>query len=76
MIKAVIFDFFGVLEHHLAPNREVLDYIQRELKPNYKIGVVSNVMADYIYLILSGLTACIFLEAKLLHSSICGQYNT
>ena len=37
----------------MAPNREVLDYIKHELKPKYKIGIVSNVMADYLYLILS-----------------------
>jgi len=53
MVRAIIFDFFGVLEKGLVPNREVLDYIKHELKPKYKIGIVSNVMADYLYLILS-----------------------
>ena len=53
MIRAVIFDFFGVLEQHLLPNRELLDYVEAELKPKYKIGIISNVIAGYIYLILS-----------------------
>ncbi|OGL26438.1 hypothetical protein A3E49_01940 [Candidatus Saccharibacteria bacterium RIFCSPHIGHO2_12_FULL_49_19] len=53
MIKAVIFDFFGVLEQNQQPNREVLDYVKNQLKPKYKIGIVSNVLAGFIYLILS-----------------------
>jgi len=53
MTKAIIFDFFGVLEKHLAPNLEVLEYVSNDLKPKYKIGIISNVMAEYIHLILS-----------------------
>ena len=34
------------------PNRELLDYIKTELRPKYKIGVISNVLAGFIYLIL------------------------
>lgn len=52
MIKAVVFDCFGVLEQRLIPNRELLDYIGSELKPKYKLGILSNVMAGFIYLIL------------------------
>lgn len=53
MIKAVIFDCFGVLEQRLVPNRELLDFIKSELKPKYKIGIISNVLAGFIHLILS-----------------------
>ena len=53
MTKAIIFDFVGVLEKHLAPNLEVLEYVSNDLKPKYKIGIISNVMAEYIHLILS-----------------------
>jgi len=52
MVKAVIFDCFGVLENTLIPNRELLGYIEKELKPKYKLGILSNVMAGFIYLIL------------------------
>jgi len=53
VIKAVIFDCFGVLEQRLVPNRELLDFIKSELKPKYKIGIISNVLAGFIHLILS-----------------------
>lgn len=53
VIKAIIFDFFGVLENRIVPNRELLDYIESDLKPKYKIGIISNVLAGFIYLILS-----------------------
>lgn len=51
MIKAIIFDFFGVLTDSdgVTPNRKLLDYIKQELKPKYKIGVISNADADWIY---------------------------
>ena len=42
MIKAIIFDFFGVLEQNGEPNQALLDFIRDELKPKYKIGLVSN----------------------------------
>lgn len=37
----------------MAPNRQVLDYVSKQLRPKYKIGIISNVMAEYIHLILS-----------------------
>lgn len=37
----------------MLPNRKLLEYIERELKPKYKIGIISNVLAGFIYLILS-----------------------
>jgi epoxide hydrolase-like predicted phosphatase len=30
-----------------------LDYASKQLKPKYKIGIISNVMAEYIHLILA-----------------------
>ena len=52
MIKAIIFDFFGVVEQEMLPNRMLLDYIKTELKPKYKIGIISNALADFLYEIL------------------------
>ncbi|HSE61472.1 MAG TPA: HAD-IA family hydrolase [Candidatus Saccharimonadales bacterium] len=47
MIKAIIFDYFGVLANPSAAGwwREepLLTYIRTELKPAYKIGLLSNV---------------------------------
>ncbi len=42
MIKAIIFDFFGVLERNGVPDRPLLDFIADRLKPKYKIGIISN----------------------------------
>jgi putative hydrolase of the HAD superfamily len=45
VIKAIVFDCFGVLiENTLAqqPNEALLAYIRDELKPAYKIGMLSN----------------------------------
>ncbi len=42
MIKAVIFDFYGVLEEGGAANRRLLDFIKAELKPRYKLAIISN----------------------------------
>jgi len=53
MIKAIVFDFFGVLEQQYLPNRPLLDYIKNELKPKYKIGIISNAVADFIPDVLS-----------------------
>jgi len=48
MIKAIIFDFFGVLLlDGREPNRQLLDLIRHELKPVYKISVLSNASRDY-----------------------------
>jgi len=52
VIKAVIFDFFGVLEREDAPNKLLLTYIRTKLKPRYKIGIISNAVADWIAEIL------------------------
>lgn len=53
MIKAVIFDFFGVVENEGEPNRVLLTYIRAKLKPRYKIGIISNAAADWIGEILA-----------------------
>lgn len=42
MKKAIIFDFFGVLESHGQPNAQLLDYIRQKLKRGHKIGLLSN----------------------------------
>lgn len=52
MIKAVIFDFFGVVEKEGRPNKVLLTYIRAQLKPRYKIGIISNALADWIAEIL------------------------
>lgn len=48
MIKAVIFDFFGVVEKEGEPNKILLAYIRAKLKPRYKIGIISNAIGDWI----------------------------
>ncbi len=53
MIKAIIFDFFGVVEKDGAPNKLLLTYTRTKLKPHYKIGIISNALADFIPEILS-----------------------
>lgn len=53
MIKAVIFDFFGVLEQAGSPNEPLLTYVRTSLKPKYKIGIISNAAADWVSEILS-----------------------
>lgn len=47
-VKAVIFDFFGVVESGGQANVPLLDYIREELKPNYKIGLLSNAIKNYL----------------------------
>lgn len=42
MIKAIIFDFYGVVEQQGQPNKQLLDFIQQKLKPSHKIGLLSN----------------------------------
>lgn len=52
MIKAIIFDFFGVLAgSHFLPgylNTELYEYIRKELKPHYKIGLLSNTSRETV----------------------------
>ncbi len=31
-----------------APNKELIDYIKREIKPNYRVGLVSNIGRNWI----------------------------
>lgn len=42
MIRAIIFDFFGVIEQQGQPDKQLLDYIRLKLKPGHKIGIISN----------------------------------
>ncbi|HEX5448134.1 MAG TPA: HAD-IA family hydrolase [Candidatus Saccharimonadales bacterium] len=42
MIKAIIFDFFGVVEKDGSPDDELVELIKTGLKPEYKIGMISN----------------------------------
>jgi putative hydrolase of the HAD superfamily len=48
MIKAVIFDCFGVLTSvdATSPNHELFAYIGERLRPDYRIGLLSNVGSD------------------------------
>lgn len=43
MIKAIIFDFFGVVFlYGERVNEELMRHINKNLKPKYKIGMISN----------------------------------
>ena len=42
------------------PNRQLLDYIRTELKPGYKIGVLSNSGDDYLSRMLTPADAALF----------------
>lgn len=42
MIKAIIFDFFGVLEEGGRANKDLLKYIKPSLKSKYKLAILSN----------------------------------
>ena len=53
MIRAVIFDFFGVVEKAGQPNEVLLTYIRTKLKSEYKIGIISNAAADWVAEILT-----------------------
>ena len=48
MIKAVIFDFFGVVEHEGKPNTALIAYIRHKLRPDYKVGIISNAAGDWV----------------------------
>ncbi|HEX7963718.1 MAG TPA: HAD-IA family hydrolase [Candidatus Saccharimonadales bacterium] len=50
MIKAIIFDFYGVVvaAGTKALNEPLLTYIKDELKPHYKIGLLSNADPDFL----------------------------
>jgi putative hydrolase of the HAD superfamily len=52
-VKSVIFDFFGVVETDGQANEPLLDYIRDELKPRYKIGLLSNAVKNYLPEMLS-----------------------
>ena len=42
MSKAIFFDFFGVLYFGGAANSQLLKFINDELKPRYKIGIITS----------------------------------
>ncbi len=48
MIRAIIFDCLGVLESGGGANQELLDYIRRELKPQYRLGLLTNVSPRWL----------------------------
>src|SRR3990172_8698943 len=69
MVKAIIFDFFGVLttpEGDL-PNHQLLAYIRENLKPHYKLGIVSNAAADWVYEILDRKDVALFDDIIISH---------
>ncbi len=47
MIKAIIFDCFGVLTTDTGKNQSLLHYIA-QLKKDYRIGLLSNISTDWI----------------------------
>lgn len=53
MVKAVIFDFFGVLVQDSEPNPLLFTYIKTKLKPRYKLGIISNAAGDWVDELLS-----------------------
>lgn len=52
MIKAVFFDFYGVLNKEMSPNEVLLVYIKSKLKPRYKLGIISNATDEFMYQII------------------------
>jgi epoxide hydrolase-like predicted phosphatase len=56
MVKAVIFDFFGVLTEGMEPNWQLVDFIKSELKPKYKTALLSNTVDEFIYEIIPKIT--------------------
>lgn len=67
MIRAIILDFFGVLENYGEPNRQLLDFIKTQLKPKYKVGVISNAAGDWLYEILPAADVQLFDDIVLSH---------
>ena len=67
MIKAVIFDFFGVLERDGSPNKPLLTYIRTKLKSQYKLGIISNAAADWVAEILQKDDVMLFDDIVLSH---------
>ncbi len=58
------------LDHTLksvSANDELLDYIARELKPHYKIGLLSNVADDWLYTLFTEEQRGLIDEAVLSH---------
>ncbi|HXH27080.1 MAG TPA: HAD-IA family hydrolase [Candidatus Acidoferrum sp.] len=41
-LRAIFFDFFGVLYLGGVPNEPLLDFIGHELKPRYKLGIITS----------------------------------
>lgn len=60
MIKAIIFDFFGVLEDGGKLNIELLSFIKRTLEPGYKLGIISNSSGGWLGNILPNENAELF----------------
>lgn len=50
------------------PNEQLIDYIKNELKPSYKIGIISNAGSDYIEEMLGKPAAGLFDDVVLSHS--------
>lgn len=46
MIKATIFDCYGVLTAAGEANHDLLEFIKQELKPVHKVGMLSNSASD------------------------------
>lgn len=49
MIRAIVFDCYGVLvDDKMSANEPLLNYIRTDLKPRYKLGILSNIDAHSI----------------------------
>lgn len=67
MVKAIIFDFFGVLEQSGGPNKPLLSYIRTSLKPKYKLGIISNAQQDWVQEILDKTDVSLFDDIVMSH---------
>jgi putative hydrolase of the HAD superfamily len=54
---------------NVAPNEELLDYIRDELKPRYRIGMLSNVGDNWLYSIFNDEQIALFDQISLSHES-------
>lgn len=75
MIKAVIFDFFGVIEHGGEPNRLLIEYIKSELKPKYKIGIISNATGDWVSKLLADEEVSLFDDVTISYKTGAAKPN-
>jgi FMN phosphatase YigB (HAD superfamily) len=75
VIKAVIFDFFGVIEQAGESSPLLIGYIKNELKPKYKIGIISNAAGDWVSKLLTDEEAAIFDDVTISYKAGAAKPN-